>query len=184
MLIKILLVAVAVLVVLCIAIARRPSAFRIQRSVTIAAPASVIFAHLDDFHAWSAWSPYEKLDPNAVKTYSGAPAGTGSVFHYVGKKLGEGRMTIVDRRRNELVAIKAEFVKPMAATNRIEFTLQPSNEGVVVTWSMVGRNSFVFKAFGMMVNMDQLVGKEFESGLADLKRLSEQDVSRTVARAY
>jgi hypothetical protein len=181
MLIKILLVAAAVVVVLAVAIAARPSAFRIQRSITIAAPAPVIFANLDDFHRWSAWSPYEKMDPGLEKSYSGAASGPGAILHYVGRKTGEGRMTLTAARPNELVAVRAEFIKPFAATNEIEFTLKPAPEGVTVTWSMTGNNNFLFKAFDLAVDVDKLVGREFETGLADLKRLSENDASRSVA---
>ena len=181
MLIKILFVVAAVVVVLAVTIATRPSAFRIQRSVIISAPARVVFAHLEDFHRWSEWSPYEKLDPAAQKSYSGPATGPGSAFHYVGKKLGEGRMTVTGVRPNELVAVRAEFIKPFAATNQIEFTLTPAPaaRGVRVTWAMSGNNNFVFKAFGLVVNIDRMLGKEFESGLADLKRVSEQDAART-----
>src|SRR5438270_13702515 len=104
MFIRILLVLSAVIVVLAITIATRPADFRIQRSVTIAAPASIVFAQIEDFHRWSVWSPYEKLDPTMQKSYLGAPSGTGSTFHYIGKKAGEGRMTITDVRPNELLA--------------------------------------------------------------------------------
>jgi hypothetical protein len=114
-------------------------------------------------------------------SYLGAPSGTGSTFHYVGKKAGEGRMTITDVRPNELVAIRAQFVAPMKATNQIAFTLKPAPGGVIVTWAMNGRNNFVFKAFGLVVNVDKLVGKDFENGLAALKRVSEQQVMHSVA---
>jgi uncharacterized protein YndB with AHSA1/START domain len=184
MLIRILLVAAAVIVVLGVVIATRPSAFRIERSVTIAAPASLVFSHLEDFHRWSAWSPYDKLDPGVQKTFSGPATGPGASFHYLGKKTGEGRMTVTSAHPNELLAIRAEFIKPFAATNEIAFTLKPAPSGVTVGWAMSGTNNFLFKAFGLVVNVDRIVGKEFETGLADLKRLSESEAARTVATRY
>jgi hypothetical protein len=162
--------------------ALRPAAFRIERRTTIAAPASSIFAHINDFHRWSAWSPYEKMDPNARKSYSGAAAGVGASFHYAGRKVGEGRMTIIGTRHNEYVAIRADFIKPMTATNRIEFTLEPSREGISVTWAMSGTNNVFAKAFASIVSIDRLVGKEFESGLATLKLIAELEASHPIAR--
>lgn len=179
--IKIFSVTAVALIILAVAIARRPSAFRVERSVTIAAPASVVFSHLADFRQWTARSPYEKLDPAARKTYSGPATGPGSVFHYVGKKLGEGRMTVLDEEPNRRLAIQAEFIKPFHATNRIDFTLSPAANGVTVTWAMSGNNNSVFKAITAVVNMDQVLGKEFETGLTDLKCVTEHDASRSIA---
>jgi hypothetical protein len=181
MLIKILLVAAAVVVVVAITVATRPAAFRIVRSITIAAPASIVFAQLDDFHRWLAWSPYEKLDPGMRKSYLGASSGSGAIFHYIGRKAGEGRMTMTEVRPNERLAIRAEFLKPVKATNDVVFTLNPASNGVTVTWAMNGRNNFVFKAFGLVVDIDRLIGKDFEMGLAELKRLSEQQAAHVVA---
>jgi len=179
--IKVVSVAAVAIIVLVVAIATRPAAFRVERSVTIAAPASVVFAHIADFRQWTAWSPYEKLDPLAQKSYSGPASGAGASFHYAGEKLGEGRMTVLDATPDDHITIRAEFLKPFRATNRIDFTLAPAPSGVRVTWAMSGTNSFVFKAVTAVVNMDKLLGKEFESGLADLKRVSEQDASRSLA---
>ena len=183
MLIRTLLVAAAVIVVLALVIATRPSAFRIERTVTIAAPASLVFSHLENFHRWATWSPYHKLDPDAEETFSGPASGPGASFHYRGRKIGEGRMTVTTALPNQLLAIEADFIKPFAATNQIAFALNPAPNGVTVSWAMSGNNNFLFKAFGLVVNVDRMVGKEFETGLADLKRLSESEAARTVAYA-
>jgi hypothetical protein len=169
-------VALALLVFVSV-VACRPATFRVQRSTTIAAPSSVVFGNVVDLHQWAHWSPYEKCDPNVKKTYAGPSAGNGSSLHYVGKKIGEGRMTVVESRTNERVAIQAEYLKPFTATNAIEFTIAPAAEGVSVTWATHGRNSFFFKAFSLFVDMDKLLGKDFEAGLADLKKLSEASVA-------
>jgi uncharacterized protein YndB with AHSA1/START domain len=164
------------IVALVIAIATRPDTFRIERTATIAAPAEVVFAQIDDFHRWERWSPFEKVDPNVRRSYEGAPAGVGAIYHYVGNsKVGEGRMTVTESKPGERVAIKAEFIKPLATTNQVEFTLVPAANGVSVTWAMSGHQPFVGKAISLFINMDKMVGAEFENGLAALKRVSEAE---------
>jgi hypothetical protein len=138
----------------------------------------VVFAQLDDFHRWAAWSPWEKLDPALRRSYEGAPAGVGAVYHYAGRRAGEGRMTMVESRPGERLGIRAEFIRPFAATNRIDFTLRPADGGVRVTWAISGNNGFVAKAFGLVVNVDRMVGGDFERGLAELKRVSEARAAR------
>lgn len=174
---KLLAAVIGVAAVLALVIALRPAAFSIQRSVWIAASPDSVFALIDDFHGWTRWSPYERQDPAMRKTITGA-TGIGSSLHYTSKKLGEGRMTIVDRVPGQLLALRAEFLKPFKATNQIEFTLRPERNGTSITWAMSGNNSFVFKAFGLVVNMDDMLGKEFEAGLTDIKRLAETGAPR------
>lgn len=182
MLVRIGLGVLVLAAVLVIAIVTRPDTFHIERSVTIAAPAEVIFAQLDDFHRWERWNPFEKLDPNVRRSYVGAPSGVGAVYHYVGNgKVGEGRMTMTEVTPGERVAIKAEFIKPFAAINQTEFTLEPVAGGVSVTWAMSGRQPFMGKAISLVMNMDKVVGKEFETGLAELKRVSEAEATRHTA---
>lgn len=172
MLAKIALGLAAAVAVLLVVIATRPAAFRIQRTATIAAPAEVVYAHLDDFHHWAAWNPFEKGDTAMAKSYDGA-GGVGSSYHYLSPSAGEGRMTFTDLRPGEHVGIRAEFIKPFAATNQVDFTLRPAPGGVSVTWAMSGNNNFLGKAFSLFMNMDRMVGGQFEKGLADLKGLSE-----------
>ena len=175
MLKKILVAVLVVLVVLAVFIATRPAHFRVERSAQINDPASAVFPLINDFHNWAQWSPYEKLDPNMKKTYSGPPAGTGAEYAWVGNdKAGEGRMTITDSKPNQLVSFKLEFLKPFAATNQATFTLTPTPLGTDVRWSMEGNNGFVAKAFCLVVDMDSLVGKDFEQGLSNLGRLAQQ----------
>lgn len=182
MLAKIVIGLAAVLGVLALVIATRPAAFRVQRTATIAAPAGVVYAQLDDLHRWGAWNPFEKSDPSTRLTFSGPARGVGSSYHFVAGKMGEGRMTIAELAPNERVAVTAEFIKPVAATNRIEFTLKPAGGGAVaLTWVMSGRNGFVGKAVSLFVGMDRMIGGEFEKGLADLKRISEAQAATAVA---
>ena len=173
MLIKIFLgVAAAVVLVvgvLAVIVARQPDEFRIERRATIAAPAPALFAQVNDFHNWEAWSPWAKLDPAAKNSFAGAPAGKGAVFSWAGNsKVGEGRMTIVESRPDELVRIKLEFLRPFRATNTAEFTFKPEGERTAVTWSMYGHNKFIGKAVGLFVNMDKALGAEFDKGLRSL----------------
>ena len=183
MLLKILLgVAAAcalVVVVLALIVTMQPSEFRIERSAVIAAPAPAVFAQVDDFHNWEAWSPWAKLDPAAKNSFEGAPAGKGAAFSWAGNnKVGEGRMTITESRPNELIRIKLEFLKPFDATNTAEFTFRPEGERTAVTWSMYGHNNFISRAVFLFVNMDKALGGEFEKGLASMKSAAEASAKR------
>jgi len=174
MLIKILIGIAAIIVVFVVIVALQPSDFRIARTTTIAAPADAVFAQVNDFHKWEAWSPYDKIDPALKRTYSGAPAGVGAIYEWVGNKnVGEGKATITDSRPNELVRIQLDFLKPFAATNIAEFSLAPQGDQTAITWSMTGSKNFMFKAVGLFMNMDKMVGGQFEQGLAQLKSLVE-----------
>ena len=165
----------AIVVVFLIVAALQPADFRIARSATIAAPASAVFEQLNDFHKWNDWSPWAKLDPNAKNTFEGAPAGVGASFAWAGNhEVGEGRMTITESKPGELVRMKLEFIKPFAATNTAEFTLKPEGDQTAVTWSMTGRNGFMGKAMGLIINCDKMVGGQFEQGFANLKAIVEK----------
>jgi hypothetical protein len=166
---------IAAVVVLFVAVvSTRPADFRVTRSTTISAPPSVVFAQVNDFHNWDAWSPWAKLDPGMKTTYEGPAAGTGAVYSWTGNsKVGEGRMTIADSHPSDLVRIKLEFMKPFAATNTAEFTFQPQGNQTAVTWNMTGKKNFVTKAMGLVMNMDKMIGGQFEQGLAQMKSVSE-----------
>jgi hypothetical protein len=172
---KKILIALAVIVVVFVAIvALQPSEFRVARSMTIAAPAQVVFAQVNDFHNWTAWSPWAKLDPAMKQTYEGAPAGIGAVYTWAGnKEVGEGRMTIIESRPSDLIRIKLEFFKPFAGTSITEFTFKPEGNQTAVTWSMSGKNNFMAKAFHLFMNMDKMIGDDFDKGLANLKSVAE-----------
>lgn len=157
--------------------ATRPSEFRIQRRGRIAAPPRDIVPHLDDFRAWMAWSPWEKLDPAMQRTYGGPARGVGATYAWDGnKKAGAGRMEIT-RSDDQGVAMTLDFTRPMRATNVTEFALTPVDGSTDVVWTMNGSNNLMGKLFGVFVNMDQLVGRDFEAGLASLKAVSERSSS-------
>lgn len=167
----------AIVAVFVVIVALQPSDFRIERSAAIAAPAPAVFDQVNDFRNWLAWSPWEKLDPQLKRTYDGPQAGNGAQYAWAGNKdVGEGRMTILDSRPGELVKIKLEFFKPFAATNTAEFSFKPNaGGGTAVTWSMTGENNFVARAFCLFVNMDRMVGGQFEQGLAQMKTVAERN---------
>jgi hypothetical protein len=167
-------IAILLLVILIVVVALQPSDFRILRRKQISAPAGVVFDQLNELAKWQAWSPWENLDPNLKRTYEGPPAGEGAKYAWSGNsKVGEGRMTIVDSRAGELVRIRLEFIRPFQATNTSEFALEPIENQTVVTWSMTGKNTFMGKAFGLVMNMDKMIGADFEKGLTRLKSIAE-----------
>jgi len=157
-----------------VVVALRPAEFRVERSATMRAPASAVFAQVNDFQNWRAWSPWEGLDPALKRTYEGPQAGTGAIYAWQGNKdVGEGRMTILESRPAELVRIRLEFFKPFAATNTAEFRFEPQGEDTTVRWSMSGHNNFFAKAIGLFINMDRMVGGMFEQGLSRMKAVVE-----------
>ena len=174
MLANILIAIAAIVFVFVIIVAMRPADFRITRGTIISAPPAVVFAQVNDLHKWESWSPWAKLDPAVKNTYDGPPKGAGAIFSWSGNnKVGEGRMTITGSQPSDLIEIKLEFLRPFKATNTAEFIFKPEGNRTVVTWSMVGRNNFMAKAFTLFVNMDKMVGGDFEKGLANLKLIAE-----------
>ncbi len=167
-------VAVAIIIVVfLIIVAIRPAAFRIARSREIPAPADAIFPLINNLRQWSRWSPFEKLDPAMKKTFDGPDAGAGSDYRWVGNgKAGAGQMTIVESKMNELVAMTLEFTRPFKCHNQVQFVLAPSVKGTSVSWIMEGRNNFMAKAFSLLMNIDKMVGKDFEQGLENLEAVA------------
>jgi hypothetical protein len=171
---KILIALVVIVVGLVAVITLQPARYRVSRSTTIAAPAPVVFAQVNDFHKWSAWSPWEKIDPAMKRTYEGPPAGVGASYAWVGsREVGEGRMTIVESRPSDLIQVKLEFVKPFAGTSVAEFTFKPDGERTLVTWSMTGDKNFIAKAIHLVMSMDRMIGDQFDKGLAAMKTVAE-----------
>jgi hypothetical protein len=182
MLNTILLGLAALVVVLIALIATRPADFRITRTALMRGPASAAFAQVNDFHQWESWSPFVKYDPNAKLTYEGPTSGVGAKYSWDGNsKAGAGVSTITESRPSELVRMRLEFLRPFKATNIAEFTFQPQGDQTAVTWSMSGKNNFMAKAFHLVVNCDKMIGKEFEEGLSNMKRLVEQAPRSTAA---
>jgi uncharacterized protein YndB with AHSA1/START domain len=175
---KILIRTLIVLAVIIVAfvglVAMQPSEFRIERSATIAAPPAEVFAQVNDFHKWEAWSPWAKLDPAAKNSFEGPPEGEGAIFRWDGNdQVGTGSMTITESHPNDLIRIRLDFVKPFEDTSTAEFTFKPEGDQTVVTWSMFGENNFISKAFCLFMNMDKMIGDKFAEGLASMKSVVE-----------
>jgi len=168
------LVVVVLLVAVLVYAATKPDTFRVRRATSINAPPEKIFALINDYHSWGSWSPYEKLDPTMKRTYSGAANGRGAVYEWEGNsKAGKGRMEITDTAPPSKVTINLDFVKPFEAHNIVEFTLEPTGDSTNVTWAMHGPTPYVAKIMHVFLNMDRMVGKDFETGLANLKTVAE-----------
>ena len=173
--IKIILIVLAVAVAGVLAFAAtKPDSFGVQRSTSIEAPPEKIAAVLSDFRAWDAWSPWEKMDPKMKRTYSGEPKGKGAKYAWAGNsEVGEGSMTITEAQASR-VALDLDFVKPWEGHNKVVFTLAPKGDATEVTWAMNGPSPYVTKVIQVFCDMNGMIGKEFEKGLADLKTLTEK----------
>ena len=171
----ILLAFVFVAIILIVVIAGQPDESTVARFATISAPPDTVFPHVNDLHRWEAWSPWAKRDPNATSTFSGADAGAGAAMAWDGNnKVGAGRMTITESRPAGFIRLRLDFLRPMKATNMAEFTFQAAGDQTTVTWSMSAKNNLFFKAFGLLVNCDRMIGRDFEKGLAGLKSVAER----------
>jgi len=176
---KILVTLALLIAVFLVVVALQPPKYHVERSIKIDAPAEVVFDQVNDLHKWRAWSPWEKKDPNMTRTYDGPESGDGAQYSWKGNaEVGEGRMTITKSDPNALIAIKLDFFKPFEGTSVAEFTFKPEGDGTAVRWSIDGEKNFISKAICLFMNMDQMIGKDFEQGLADLKAVSEKDAKK------
>jgi hypothetical protein len=174
MLKKILLALVVLVAALVAVVALQPAEFHVTRTATMAAPPPVVFAQVNDFRKWEAWNPWARIDPAMKHAYAGAPSGVGAVYTWAGnREVGEGRMTITESRPNERIRVRLDFVKPLAGTSEAEFTFRPEGDRTAVTWSMRGTNSFLAKAIHLVMNMDRMIGGQFDRGLAQMKSVAE-----------
>jgi uncharacterized protein YndB with AHSA1/START domain len=170
--------AIAIAVVLILA-ATKPDRFSVRRAATVKAPPEKIFSLINDFHQWGTWSPWENKDPAMKRSYSGAQSGKGAIYAWDGNKnVGSGRMEILDASQPSKIVIKLDFFKPFEAHNTAEFTMLPQGDGSNATtdinWQMHGPAPFMSKVMQVFMNVDRMVGKDFEIGLANLKRLTEK----------
>lgn len=163
-----------IVIALLVFAAMQPPTFHVERSTTIAAAPEKITPLLNDFHNWTEWSPWAKLDPNMHVSYSGAPAGQGAVYEWEGNsKVGKGRMEILAAEPT-LTSIKLDFLSPMESHNHTNFVLQPQGLTTQVTWTIDGPNSFMGKIMSVFVSTDKMIGKDFETGLSQLKSAAEK----------
>ena len=168
----VLAIAIAILLILA---ATKPDTFTVRRATTVKAPPERIFPLINDFHQWGTWSPYETKDPAMKRTYSGTASGKGAVYAWQGNKnVGSGRMEILDSSVPSKIVIKLDFFTPFEGHNTAEFTMLPQGDVTNVTWLMHGPVPFMAKIMHVLMNIDRMVGKDFEIGLANLKRLTEK----------
>jgi uncharacterized protein YndB with AHSA1/START domain len=166
--------AIAVAIVLILA-ATKPDTFSVQRAAIVSAPPEKIFPLIDDFHQWGSWSPYEHKDPAMKRTYGGAASGKGAIYGWEGdKNVGKGRMEILEASAPSKIVIKLDFFTPFEAHNMAEFTMLPQEDATKVSWRMHGPAPFMARIMHVFINIDNMVGKDFEVGLANLKRLAEK----------
>jgi uncharacterized protein YndB with AHSA1/START domain len=170
--------AIAIAIVLILA-ATKPDTFSVQRATTVKAPPEAIFSLINDFHRWGTWSPYETRDPAMKRSYGGAADGKGAVYGWEGNKnVGSGRMEILDTSPPSKIVIKLDFFTPFEGHNTAEFTMLPqgdaTNATTNVTWLMHGPASFMSRLMQVFINLDNMIGKDFEVGLANLKKLTER----------
>jgi len=166
--------AIAIAIILILA-ASKPNTFSVRRATTVKAPPEKIFGLINDFHQWGTWSPYEHRDPAMKRTYSGAESGKGAVYAWQGNKnVGSGRMEILDASAPSKIVIKLDFFTPFEAHNTAEFTMLPQGDATLVTWLMHGPAPFMSKLMQVFINIDNMIGKDFETGLANLKRITER----------
>ncbi len=149
--------------------------FRVERSIDIAAPAEKIFPLIEDFYVWTSWSPYENRDPNLQRSYGAITRGKGATYAWEGNKnVGSGSMQILQALPPSRIVIDLNFLRPFKAHNQAEFTLQPSGNTTRVTWAMTGPASLMMRVMGLFMNMDKMIGRDFETGLASLKVMAEK----------
>jgi outer membrane lipoprotein-sorting protein len=171
---KILIAFGALILVFLVVVAFQSADYKVARSASIPGSMETVFGQINDLHKWQAWSPWAKLDPAATNTFEGPASGTGATFAWSGNsKIGEGRMAITESRTNDLVRIKLDFVKPFPSSADTEFTFKPDANQTLVTWTMTGHKNFISKAFCMFMNMDKMVGGDFEQGLANLRAVTQ-----------
>jgi uncharacterized protein YndB with AHSA1/START domain len=170
----VIILAVAIAAVLVLAMAKS-STLRVQRSISIQAPPERIFPLISDFHQWLHWSPYERKDPAMKRTYEGATNGKGAVYAWNGdKNVGSGRMEILEASAPQKIVIKLDFFTPFEGHNTAEFTMLPQGDGTHVTWLMHGPARFMTRLIQVFMNLDNMIGKDFEAGLANLKTITEK----------
>ncbi|MBM3544539.1 MAG: SRPBCC family protein [Alphaproteobacteria bacterium] len=174
MLKKVLIALAALILIFVVVVALQPSEFHVERSATIAAPQDEVFAQVNDFRKWDAWSPWAKLDPQAKIAFEGPPSGEGTVMTWAGNdKVGEGKMTLDESRPSDLVKIKVDFVRPFEGSNTSQFTFKPDGDRTSVTWTMDARHNFFEKAFCLIMNGKKMVGDDMEKGLTQMKSVAE-----------
>jgi uncharacterized protein YndB with AHSA1/START domain len=170
----ILYILILAVIALLIYAATRPKNFRLERSTVIKAPPDKVFGLIQDFKQWTGWSPWENIDADLKRTYSGTPSGVGTIYEWLGKKTGQGRMEITEAKPGQRVSLKLDFIKPFKAHNITDFDLTPQDGGTKVSWAMHGPLNLIQRVMHIFFNMEKMVGPDFEKGLANMKAVAEK----------
>jgi hypothetical protein len=179
MLTKIVAVLVLIVVIFCVYVAVSPADYRVERSISIHAPAEAVFPYLNNLRKAVEWNPFSKADPNIKMVFEGVEEGVGAKSSWEGNaQVGQGSMTIVESAANQKVRLQLDFIKPFASTSFSDYTLSPEGEKTTVTWAMTGHASFLPRAIGVLISMDKMLGSQFDKGLNDLKALAESSATK------
>ena len=180
---KILIGVAGIILLLLIVIATRPATYHVERSVTIAAPASAVFPWVADLHKFGAWSPWAELDPEMKVAFEGPETGVGSIYRWDGNdQVGAGSLTVTAYVPNEKVAMDLIFLEPFASAAKSGLQVAADGEGATkVTWSLDGDNNFMGKAMSLVMDMDTMIGADYEKGLAKLGTVVKKSVSEVAA---
>jgi hypothetical protein len=168
-------VIAALVLILGILISLQPDEYHVERSATIEVPAEVVFGQIVDFRRWEDWSPWLELDPDAESTFEGAERGEGAIFKWSGNEdVGSGRMEITESRAHDYVEIDLQFIEPYESQTTTAFEFSADDpQTTTVTWKMFGENNLISKAFGLVVDMEDMIGEDYERGLARLEEASK-----------
>lgn len=151
----------------------KPNTFHVERSINIKATPEKIFSFINDFHQWSLWTPYDK-DPAMKKTYGGNPNGKGATYAWEGNSdVGQGDISITDTSAPNKVVLDLHMIKPFEALNVVVFTIESAGDSTRVTWGMDGTTNMISKVMGLFFSMDNMIGRDFEVGLAKMKTVAE-----------
>lgn len=183
MLKKLVLALVALIVIAVIVVAMQPADYRLERSIKINAPADIVWAQVADFSQWKNWSHWEKSDPSQKTTITGAPGTAGHKTVWQGDKTGEGTMTVAAATKPSALHIELAFTAPMASEATTDMKIEGEGEAVTVTWSMAGKNDFMGKFFGLVMGMEDMIGQAYETSLANLKQVAEDNAKVAKAKA-
>lgn len=165
------LIALAVILLVFVAyVASRPNEFVVRRTAVMPVSPDRVFPWVNNLKSFNQWSPWSKLDPNCRYTFTGPDSGVGAKLHWSGnKKVGEGLMHIQESQLNRLIKMDLEFIRPFPSQSQVEFQFEPQNNQTQVSWTMVGKNTFMSKMFCLIMNMDKMVGGDFQRGLENLR---------------
>ncbi len=169
---KILLGLAGLIVIILIIAAFKSPDFRVERSLTIAAPPEALFGWFNSPKKFDEFNPWLKIDPSAKTEYTGPEAGVGAVASWVGKETGEGKATIIESKPNELVRLRMDWIAPMEGVSTVDYTFKPEGDKTTVTWAMYGKSNFVGRLFSVFMDCDSMCGPQFEKGLAEVAKMA------------